>query len=263
MTRSPLDRRELWESTAIPDGSRLTTVHPGCSGVVVAGGEGVAVLRWEVLVGLGAVRVGLGVVVATLLWGAATGEEDEHAADGSPGHPESEHDTDHAMTRRAASMQPFREVLSGHGHADLPPMQLQATRGHSAPRGRPQVTAFTARFWCVWPCLLLSPGVSRFPLAWFEVFWHGLAVFRDGEVLPAAAAYCRSSAGVRGVRAGGGAVAGSGMRALARSSAVRGPVRAWPGNRRGTAVRAARLERGARVDADPGNAKPWLPHPWP
>jgi len=81
-----LDRRELWESTAIPDGSRLTTVHPGCSGVVVAGGEGVAVLRWEVLV-LGAVCVGLGVVVATLLWGAATGEEDEHAATATPAIP--------------------------------------------------------------------------------------------------------------------------------------------------------------------------------
>jgi hypothetical protein len=82
-----LDRRELWESTAIPDGSRLTTVHPGCSGVVVAGGEGVAVLRWEVLVELGAVCVGLGVVVATLLWGAATGEEDEHAATATPAIP--------------------------------------------------------------------------------------------------------------------------------------------------------------------------------
>lgn len=89
MTKSPLDRRELWESTAIPDGSRLTTVHPGCSGVavaegegvVVAEGEGVAVLRWEVL---GAVCAGLGVVVATLLWGAATGEEDEHAATATP-----------------------------------------------------------------------------------------------------------------------------------------------------------------------------------
>lgn len=81
MTRSPLDRRELWESTAIPDGSRLTTVHPGCSGVAVAEGEGVAVLRWEVL---GAVCAGLGVVVATLLWGAATGEGDEHAATATP-----------------------------------------------------------------------------------------------------------------------------------------------------------------------------------
>jgi hypothetical protein len=78
-----LDRRELWESTAIPDGSRLTTVHPGCSGVAVAEGEEVAVLGREG-VAMGAVCAGLGVVVATLR-GAATG--DEHAATATPAIP--------------------------------------------------------------------------------------------------------------------------------------------------------------------------------
>ncbi|HEX6453068.1 MAG TPA: hypothetical protein VF060_26865 [Trebonia sp.] len=86
MTKSPLDGRELWESTAIPDGSRLTTVHPGCSGVAVAEGEEVAVLRREVVAVPGAVCPGLGVVVATLR-GAATGEEDEHAATATPAIP--------------------------------------------------------------------------------------------------------------------------------------------------------------------------------
>jgi hypothetical protein len=81
-----LDRRELWESTAIPDGSRLTTVHPGCSGGAVAEGEEVAVLRREVVAVPGAVCAGLGVVVATLR-GAATGEEDEHAATATPAIP--------------------------------------------------------------------------------------------------------------------------------------------------------------------------------
>jgi hypothetical protein len=81
-----LDRRELWESTAIPDGSRLTTVHPGCSGVAVAEGEEVAVAEGEEVAVPGVVCAGLGVAVATLR-GAATGEEDEQAATVTPAIP--------------------------------------------------------------------------------------------------------------------------------------------------------------------------------
>jgi len=61
-------------------------VHPGCSVTVVAAAQGIVVLRPEVVVVLGAECAGLGAVLAAL-WGAATGEEDEHAAGASPATP--------------------------------------------------------------------------------------------------------------------------------------------------------------------------------
>jgi hypothetical protein len=84
--------------------------------IVVARAEGVVVPGPEAVVALGAGRAGLRAVVATVR-GAATGEDDEHAARASPGHPGGEHDTDRAMARTAASSQRCGEVLSGHEHA--------------------------------------------------------------------------------------------------------------------------------------------------
>jgi hypothetical protein len=85
------------------------------------------VLRPEVVVVLGAGCAGLGAVVATL-WGAATGEEDEHAAGASQANPTA---STMLIARWHAGRRP-RNVVERCCLAMstlIPPMQLQATPG--------------------------------------------------------------------------------------------------------------------------------------